>query len=84
MMVVEVVFSMNTANPDYASYGSSEQLTGMRDRVKSIVTDTLSSYSMEELQKGSQPAKDAIVEKVRELYNSNFIYRVDFSSVLYQ
>ena len=56
----------------------------MRDRVKSIVTDTLSSYSMEELQQDSQPAKDAIVEKVRELYNSNFIYRVDFSSVLYQ
>lgn len=84
MMVVEVVFSMNTANPDYASYGSSEQLSGMRDRVKSIVTDTLSSYSMEELQNDSQPAKDAIVEKVRELYNSNFIYRVDFSSVLYQ
>ena len=73
MMVVEVVFSMNTANPDYASYGSSEQLSGMRDRVKSIVTDTLSSYSMEELHENSQPARDAIVEKVQELFNSNFI-----------
>ena len=84
MMVVEVVFSMNMANPDYATYGSSEQLSGMRDLVKSIVTETLAGYSMEELQENNQGARDQILEKVREMFNSNFIYDVNFSSVLFQ
>ena len=86
MMVVEVVFSMNMANADYATYGSSESLASKRDLIKSIVTETLADYSMEELQQKeiSQEAKTKIVEQVRLLFNSNFIYDVNFSSVLYQ
>ena len=86
MMVVEVVFSMNMGNADYATYGSSESLASMRDLVKSIVTETLADYSMEELQQKevSQEARSKIVEKVQELFNSNFIYDVNFSSVIYQ
>lgn len=84
IMVVEVIFSMNTASPDYATYGSSESLSSMRDLVKSIVTETLAGYSMEELQENNQGARDQILEKVREMFNSNFIYDVNFSSVLFQ
>ena len=84
IMVVEVIFSMNTASPDYATYGTSESLSGMRDLVKSIVTETLASYTMEELQEDNQGAKDAILEKVQEMFNSNFIYDVSFSGVLFQ
>ena len=38
---------------------------------------------MFENQKEEQ-AREEILEKVQELYNSNFIYEVTFSSVLYQ
>lgn len=83
-MLVEVVFSMNTASSDYATYGTEESLAGMRDLVKGKVTSVLSSYTLEELQEDDQKAKDKILDEVQELYGSNFIYEVTFSSVLYQ
>ena len=83
-MVVEVVFSMNKASADYATLGTEEQLANMKDLVKSKVTATLSSYSMEELQSGADlAAQETILEEVQELFGSNFIYDVSFSSVLY-
>ncbi len=83
-MVVEVVFSMNKASADYATLGSEDQLASMKELVKSKVTNTLSSYSLEELQSGSDAiARETILEEVQELFGSNFIYDVSFSSVLY-
>lgn len=81
-MLVEVVFSMNTASEDYAAY--SESIDGMIDLVKGKVTTVLSSYTMEELQLDDTKAKELILEQVQELFNSNFIYEVTFSSALYQ
>ena len=84
-MLVEVVFSMNTASPDYATMGTEEKLATMKELVKSKVTTTLSSYSLEELQAGAdETAREQILEEVQELFGSNFIYDVSFSSVLYQ
>lgn len=82
-MVVEVVFSMNTASPDYATYGSSESLAGTRELVKSQITNVLSKYTMEELQSDTQAARDEILEGVQTLYGSSFIYDVTFSSILF-
>lgn len=81
-MLVEVVFSMNTASEDYTAY--SESIDGMKDLVKGKVTTVLSSYTMEELQLDDTKAKELILEQVQELFNSNFIYEVTFSSALYQ
>ncbi len=82
-MVADVIFSMNTASADYATYGSSDSITAMSDLIKTKVIDVLSSYTMEELQTDIQPAKDRILEEVQELYGSNFIYDVSISA-LYQ
>ncbi len=83
-MLVEVVFSMNTASADYATLGTAESLAGMKELIKGKITNTLSSYTLEELQASDEPAREKILEEVQELYNSNFIYDVTFSSVLYQ
>ena len=83
-MVVEVVFSRNKASADYATLGTEDQLASMKELVKSKVTNTLASYSLEELQSGSDEiARETILEEVQELFGSNFIYDVSFSSVLY-
>jgi flagellar FliL protein len=83
-MVVEVVFSMNKASADYATLGTEESLASMRELVKSKVTNTLAGYTMEELQSGKdEEARESILEQVQELFGSNFIYEVSFSSVLY-
>ena len=83
-MVVEVVFSMNTASPDYATLGAEDRLASMRELVKSKVTNTLASYSMEELQAGAdEAARESILEQVQELFGSNFIYDCSFSSMMF-
>ncbi|MBQ3796254.1 MAG: flagellar basal body-associated FliL family protein [Butyrivibrio sp.] len=83
-MLVEVVFTMNTASGDYATLGTEESLANMRSLIKGKITNVLSSYTLEELQADDAPAKDKILDEVQELFNSNFIYEVTFSSVLYQ
>ena len=80
-MVAEVVFSMNTAAPDYATYGTSDSLTSMNDLVKSKVIDILSSYNMEELQVDLTPAKEKVLEAIQELYGSDFIYEVSITAI---
>ena len=75
---------MNTASADYATLGTSESLAGMKELIKGKITNTLSSYTLDELQANDEPAREKILEEVQELYNSNFIYDVTFSSVLYQ
>ena len=83
-MVVEVVFSMNKASADYATLGTEDSLASMKELIKSKVTSTLAEYSMEELQGGSvEEAKEKILDGVQEMYNSNCIYDVSFSSVRY-
>ena len=83
-LVVEVVFSMNTAHADYATYGSSDQISATKDLIKADVNEVLSGYSMEELQADTTLAKEAILEKVQARFNdSTFIYDVSFSSILF-
>ncbi|WP_022767242.1 MULTISPECIES: flagellar basal body-associated FliL family protein [unclassified Butyrivibrio] len=83
-MVVEVVFSMNKASADYATLGTEENLANVKEVVKSEITNTLASYTMEELQGGMDAvARESILENVQAMFNSNFIYDISFSSVLY-
>ena len=83
-MVVEVVFSMNKASADYATLGTEENLANVKEVVKSEITSTLASYTMEELQAGmDEVARESILENVQAMFNSNFIYDISFSSVLY-
>ncbi|SFB66795.1 flagellar basal body-associated FliL family protein [Butyrivibrio sp. YAB3001] len=84
-MLVEVVFSMNTAAADYATYGTEESLSSMKELVKGKITTVLSNYTIETLQADDTAAKEEILDQVQELYGgSTFIYEVTFSSVLYQ
>ena len=83
-MVVEVVFSVNKASADYATLGTEENLANVKEVVKSEITNTLASYTMEELQGGMDAvARESILENVQAMFNSNFIYDISFSSVLY-
>ena len=83
-MVVEVVFSMNKASADYDTLGTEDNLANVKEVVKSEITNTLAGYTMEELQGGMDAiARETILENVQAMFNSNFIYDISFSSVLY-
>lgn len=83
-LVIDVVFSMNTASADYATLGAEDRLASMRELVKSKINNVLASYTMEELQSGAlETARETILEEVQELFGSNFIFDCNFSSVVY-
>jgi len=64
--------------------GTEENLANVKEVVKSTITNKLASYTMEELQSGmDEVAREEILESVQEMFNSNFIYDISFSSVLY-
>ena len=83
IMVVDIVFSMNTASPDYATMGTDEKLSSMKELIKSKCNDVISSHTMEEIQANTEGVQDEILEAVQELFGSNFIYSVSFSKVIF-
>ena len=83
IMVVDIVFSMNTASPDYATMGTEEKLTSMKELMKSKVNDVISAHSMEEIQADTEGIQTEILEAIQELFGSNFIYSVSFSKVIF-
>ncbi len=83
VMVVDVVFSMNTASPDYATMGTEEKLASMKELMKAQVNNVIAKYSMEEIQANTPGIQQEILEAIQELFGSNFIYDVSFSQVIF-
>lgn len=80
--LLEVSFSINTKSEGYATYGSdlSAQESLLRDEIYSVV----SQYTMEEAKAGQDVLKQAILERVQAMYNSDFIFNVSFGEFLFQ
>ena len=83
IMIVDIVFSMNTASGDYATLGTPETLESMKDLIKSKCNDVISSHTMEEIQADTESVQEEILESVQELFGSNFIYSVSFSKAIF-
>ncbi len=83
-MVVEIVFSLNKGSGDYATLGTSESMESKKSLIKAKIQEVLSSHTLEEVQTQEATVRDEILEAVQDLFGSNFIYEVSFSSVLYQ
>ena len=83
IMVVDIVFSMNTAHADYATMGTDEKLESMKELIKSKCNDVISSHTMEEIQTNTEGVQEEILEAVQELFGSNFIYNVSFSKAIF-
>lgn len=81
--VLTIALEMNTESEDYATYAST-----MDDKVaiiRSTLNSTISSFTYEEIQADKNALKDACVEAMCELFQSDdFIVGVSFSSEVYQ
>jgi len=77
-----IVLSMNKKNSDYKTY--SADLENKVDLIKGEITDAFSQYTMEEASENPQAVKDDILNRIRALYGSDFIFDVTLSNPLYQ
>ncbi len=81
--IVEVSLMLNSANEDYAKYA--ETISSHDSMFKGIIVDVIGSHSLEEIRDDTESVREEILNSIRELYDgSEFVYKVNFTNVMYQ
>ena len=81
----EVQLLINKTHEDYEKYGTPAQLDAFKVRIKTVVTETLQAYTIEQAQDIAQreAISESVLKALQNLYEgSDFIYKVQFSSFL--
>ena len=82
--LVDLVLSMDTTNEDYATYGTSDSLTTLKGKIKSVVQNVVGGYTMDDAKNNEGAIKQEILKQLQQMYGSEFIYDVSFSKFLCQ
>ena len=83
-MLTTVVLSLDSSNPDYATYGTAESFATYEDMIKSKITEVIGAYTLDEIRNHEAEAKEALLEKIQEMFGSGFVYDLSFSGSVYQ
>lgn len=78
--VFSIGLSLNTKSDGYNSIGT-EGLKAKETLIKNDINTIVSGYTMEQFREDEQSVKDAILEDLQEMFGSDFIVGVSFSSV---
>ena len=80
--LASIGFSINTKADGYKTYGSdlSPQETMIKDKINSV----FANYSIEEARGHENEIKAEILSNIQKMFDSDFIFEVSFSSILYQ
>ena len=78
--VFSIGLSLNTKSDGYKSIGP-EGLKAKETLIKNDINTIVSGYTMEQFREDEQSVKDAILEDLQEMFGSDFIVGVSFSSV---
>jgi len=78
--VFSIGLSLNTKSDGYKSIGT-EGLKANETLIKNDINTIVSGYTMEQFREDEQSVKDAILEDLQEMFGSDFIVGVSFSSV---
>ena len=78
--VFSIGLSLNTKSDGYKSIGI-EGLKAKETLIKNDINTIVSEYTMEQFREDEQSVKDAILEDLQEMFGSDFIVGVSFSSV---
>lgn len=80
-----VSLCMDSKHDDYGKYGSAEQLGTMESMIKNAIIDAVGSLTYEETQvMGTSQIQELVLEKIQELYGSDFVYKVVFRDIMFQ
>ncbi len=79
--VVTLSLSMNKLHPDYEVYGA--DIANKEDLIKGQINQVVSGYTIDEAKADSYGICQEILAKLQELYGSDFIFNVTFSSSVF-
>lgn len=80
--LVSVTLSINTKDKGYKTYGS--DLSGQESLIKSEINDAFGQYTLEEARNSQDQIRQEILERVQTMFDSEFIYNVSFSDIMFQ
>lgn len=83
-MLVSILLYMDATNSDYDKYGSEENIISYEDALKAKVLSVLSNYTLSEIREKEATAQEEILDELQSLFDSDFIYKIEFSSKIYQ
>ena len=81
--MVSVALSMDSSNADFKSY----KLEGVSERkslIQSEITEVFGDYTLDEARADTEGLKKEILQRLQQLFGSNFIYKVSFSEIVWQ
>ncbi len=73
---MEVTLSMNTESEGYKTYG--ETMDDRKSLIKAKINEIVGSYTLESLRASEAEVKQQILEALQTLFDSDFIFKVDF------
>ena len=79
--MLSVTLSMNSKDKDYKTYGD---LSTRVSLIKGEINDAVSQHTADEARENSHVIEDEILQRVQDMFDSQFIYDVTFSSILIQ
>lgn len=80
--MASISFSINTKDKGYKKYGS--DLTQQEPLIKDKINTIFGRYTLEEARQGESEIKQEILKEVQAMFDSEFIFNVAFSDVMYQ
>lgn len=80
--LVSVSLSLNTKDEGYKLYGAT--VAEKESLIKSVIIEVMSDYTVEEAQADQAALRQEILAKIQGLFDSQFIFDVSFSDIMFQ
>jgi len=80
--LVSVALSMDKTHDGYKQFGGS--MSSYESLITSAVYDVIGSYTLESAQANKDLMREEILKRVQAIFDSNFIYQVSFSDIMFQ
>ena len=82
--VLGIVLSVYNNSENYETYGATITGGDNESYLQSVVTETVSQFTLDEIEEDPDAVKDAILQQYQNLYGRDLIVDVSFSSATYQ
>ncbi|MCI8773361.1 MAG: flagellar basal body-associated protein FliL [Lachnospiraceae bacterium] len=79
--LVSVSFSINTKSDGFKKYTS--DLSPQQSLIMDKVNDVFGQYTMDEARENEEQIKSEIISELQKMFDSDFIFDVAFSSIMY-
>lgn len=79
--IVSITLAINTKADGYKDYGS--DLSRQEGLIKDEINSVFARYTMEEARNNQEQIKREILERIQKMFDSNFIYNVSFSDIMF-